>query len=56
MSLDLLGPGWSALGVLDRVAAADPPYHALIDAGALVTGLLVAEAAQTNEAVRCWAA
>ena len=39
VSLDLLGPGWSALGVLDRVAAADPPYHALIDAGALVTGL-----------------
>ena len=38
-SIDLLGAGWSALGVLDRVASADPPYHALIDTGALVTGL-----------------
>ena len=29
---------------------------AMEECGALVTGLLVAEAAQTNEAVRCWAA
>jgi hypothetical protein len=37
-SLDVLEGGWSVTSVLDRVATANPPYHALIDTGALVTG------------------
>ena len=37
-SIDVLEGGWSVQGVLDRIAVADPPYHALIDTGALVTG------------------
>ena len=32
-------PGWTVRGVLDSIASADPPYHALIDTGALITGL-----------------
>jgi hypothetical protein len=38
VSIDLMATGWSVRSVLDRVATADPPYHALIDTGALVTG------------------
>ncbi|CAM9352584.1 unnamed protein product, partial [Phaeothamnion confervicola] len=35
-----LPAGWTVLGLLDVVAVADdPPYHALIDGGALVTGM-----------------
>lgn len=34
-----LPPDWSPLGILHEVATASPPYHALIDTGALVTGL-----------------
>ena len=30
---------WTVGGLLDEVAAARPPYHTLIDAGALITGL-----------------
>ena len=37
-SVDVLASGWSVRSVLDLVATADPPYHALIDTGALVTG------------------
>ena len=37
-SIDILESGWSVKSVLDRVATANPPYHALIDTGALVTG------------------
>lgn len=35
----LLPGDWTVRGLLDRIATADPPYHALIDVGALVTGL-----------------
>jgi hypothetical protein len=38
VSIDILEGGWTAKSVLDRVASANPPYHALIDTGALVTG------------------
>jgi hypothetical protein len=31
--------GWTPETILDEIATADPPYHALIDAGALITGL-----------------
>eukprot|EP01012_Entosiphon_sulcatum_P004402 TRINITY_DN11719_c0_g1_i1.p1 TRINITY_DN11719_c0_g1~~TRINITY_DN11719_c0_g1_i1.p1 ORF type:complete len:3283 (+),score=530.28 TRINITY_DN11719_c0_g1_i1:870-9851(+) len=31
--------GWSVLEVLRHVATANPPFHALIDTGALVTGM-----------------
>ncbi len=31
--------GWTVKGVLDSIANANPPYHALIDTGALITGL-----------------
>jgi len=30
---------WTALTILDHIASADPPYRALIDTGALITGL-----------------
>lgn len=39
MSVRLLDSEWSATGVLDIVAQADPPFHALIDTGALITGM-----------------
>ena len=37
-SIDVLPSAWTARSVLDCVASASPPYHALIDTGALVTG------------------
>ncbi len=39
MSFEFLKLDWNVRNVLDRVAQASPPYHALIDTGALVTGL-----------------
>ena len=30
---------WTVQGLLDTIAAANPPYHALIDTGALITGM-----------------
>ena len=30
---------WSVRGLLNKVAQADPPFHALIDTGALITGM-----------------
>jgi hypothetical protein len=33
------GKGWSVHGVLRDIAQHDPPYHALIDTGALITGM-----------------
>eukprot|EP00941_MAST-03F_sp_MAST-3F-sp1_P005039 g5039.t1 len=39
VSHQLLPSTWSSKLVLDFIAAADPPYHALIDTGALVTGM-----------------
>jgi len=38
--------GWSARSLLSQVAATEPPFHALIDTGALVTGLDSAEVAE----------
>ena len=35
---DALPTGWSVAAVLEKVAALRPPVHALIDAGALITG------------------
>ena len=34
-----LEPGWSAAKLLRVIAAHEPPFHALIDTGALVTGM-----------------
>jgi hypothetical protein len=39
VSLDCLPCGWSVDGILQRVARAEPRFHALIDTGALITGL-----------------
>ncbi|GAB5356506.1 hypothetical protein AAMO2058_000295800 [Amorphochlora amoebiformis] len=38
-SKDSVGLGWTVEGLLTKIATAKPPYHALIDTGALVTGL-----------------
>ena len=38
VSLQPLPEGWSVGSLLDLVATAEPPYHALIDSGALITG------------------
>jgi len=38
--------GWDARSLLLRVAHAEPPYHALIDTGALVTGMENLEVAE----------
>ena len=37
---------WSVEGLLKEVASANPPYHALIDIGALITGLSNEEVAR----------
>ena len=37
---------WDARSLLMRVAKHDPPYHALIDTGALITGLSNLEVAE----------
>eukprot|EP01047_Picozoa_sp_COSAG01_P051868 COSAG01_NODE_5394_length_4290_cov_57.037138_1_plen_258_part_10 len=41
-----LEEGWSAYTILERIATADPPRKALIDTGALITGLSNLEVAQ----------
>ena len=33
MSFKHVDPNWSVTGLLDLIATADPPYHALIDTG-----------------------
>ena len=38
--------GWSSESILEYVAQADPPFHALIDTGALITGMSNLTAAQ----------
>jgi hypothetical protein len=38
--------GWSARSLLQQIAKSEPPYHALIDTGALVTGMENVEVAQ----------
>lgn len=45
-SIDLLPSDWTVVSVLDRVAQARPPYNALIDTGALVTGFTNLEVAR----------
>lgn len=43
----LLGADWSVAGLLAEVAGSDnPPFHALIDGGALVTGMTNLEVAR----------
>lgn len=37
---------WSVNGLLRKIARADPPYHALIDTGALITGMTNEEVAR----------
>lgn len=39
MGVDRVEAGWTVRSLLRRVATAEPRYHALIDTGALVTGL-----------------
>eukprot|EP00967_Tisochrysis_lutea_P092453 scaffold133291_cov31-Tisochrysis_lutea.AAC.4 len=39
MSVDYVESGWTVSSLLARVATAEPRFHALIDTGALVTGL-----------------
>ena len=39
MSSRLLGAEWTVTGVLDGIIKSDPPFHALIDTGALITGM-----------------
>ncbi|KEG08962.1 NXN protein [Trypanosoma grayi] len=39
VTAEVLPPDWMPLRVLDRIATAHPPYHALIDAGALITNM-----------------
>ena len=46
MSYRLLEQNWSVHGLLDSIAAADPPYSALIDTGALITGMTNLEVAE----------
>lgn len=43
----LLGNDWSVAALLGEVArSSDPPFHALIDGGALVTGMTNLEVAR----------
>lgn len=46
LTVEYLDAGWTPHAVLDRVAVTDPPVNALIDTGALVTGLTNYEVAQ----------
>jgi hypothetical protein len=45
MSYDLLENEWSVKSLLQRIASASPPVHALIDTGALITGMTNLEVA-----------
>lgn len=45
-SVEHLENGWSAHSILDKIAKADPPRKALIDTGALITGLSNEEVAR----------
>jgi hypothetical protein len=46
MSVEFQPPGWSVGTLLDRIANAEPRFHALIDTGALITGLTNKEVAR----------
>lgn len=39
VSHEVVEEGWSVKSLLNKIANADPPYHALIDTGALITGM-----------------
>ena len=39
MSSRLLSSDWSVMKILDDIAKANPPFHALLDCGALITGM-----------------
>ncbi len=39
VSMQVLDRSWSVKKVLDDLANADPPFNALIDTGALITGM-----------------
>ena len=46
MTHHLVTPGWSVRSLLDYISTASPPFHALIDTGALITGLSNLQVAQ----------
>lgn len=46
VSVEYTPDDWSVEAVLDNIARADPPVHALIDTGALITGMNNLEVAQ----------
>ena len=39
VSVEIASPGWTVQSLLRHVASATPRHHALIDTGALITGL-----------------
>lgn len=39
VSYEVVEEGWSVKSLLNKIANAEPPYHALIDTGALITGM-----------------
>src|SRR5690625_1248112 len=39
VSSELIEEGWTVRSLLNQIARANPPYHVLIDTGALVTGM-----------------
>jgi len=39
VSHEVIEEGWSVRSLLNTIAQANPPYHALIDTGALITGM-----------------
>ncbi len=39
VSYEYIEEGWSVRSLLNQIANADPPFHALIDTGALITGM-----------------
>lgn len=39
VSHEVIEEGWSVRSLLNAIAQANPPYHVLIDTGALITGM-----------------
>jgi hypothetical protein len=39
VSSRMLGPNWTVTKLLDDIATASPPFHVLLDCGALITGM-----------------
>lgn len=39
VNCQFVADGWTPHSLLDMIGQADPPYHALIDTGALITGM-----------------